>query len=80
LSAKLNFLISVDLVNRVKILNLVTQYFNAIIYFLKLQMLPKQIEEDPTRQIIQCDFTSLIHYANKRLVVKYYLKKKQCIK
>eukprot|EP00102_Acyrthosiphon_pisum_P024723 XP_016661933.1 PREDICTED: uncharacterized protein LOC100571491 isoform X2 [Acyrthosiphon pisum] len=59
-------IINVDLVNRVKILNLVTQYFNAIIYFLNLQMLPKQIEEDPIPQIIQCDFTSLIQYANKR--------------
>lgn len=35
-------------------------------------MLPKQIEEDPTHQIIQCDFSSLIQYASKRLVVKYY--------
>lgn len=60
------------MVIRVKILNLVTQYFNAIIYFLNFQMLPKPIEEYPTRQIILCDFTSLIQYANKRLVAKYY--------
>ncbi|KAL4105311.1 hypothetical protein QTP88_020559 [Uroleucon formosanum] len=59
-------IINIDLVNRVKIINLVTQYFNAIINFVNLQMLPKQIEEDPTRQIIQCDFSSLIQYASKR--------------
>jgi len=59
----------------VKIINLVTQYFNAIIYFINLQMLPEQIEENPTCQIIRCDFTSLIQYASKRLVAKYYKKK-----
>lgn len=63
------------MVDRLKIINFVTQYFNAIKYFLNVELLPKQIQENPTCQIIQSDFTSIIEYANKRLVIKYLEKK-----
>jgi len=64
-------LISVDYSYRVYTLNLVTQYFKAVTCFLGYGLLPESIEEDPTQKCIQCDFSSLIQYAIKRLVGKY---------
>lgn len=64
-----NFFISVDYSYRVYTLNLVTQYFKAVTCFLNYGLLPESNEEDPTQKIIQCDFSSLIQYAIKRLVI-----------
>lgn len=62
----LHFLISVDYSYRVYTLNLVTQYFKAVTIFLNYGLLPESIGEDPTQQLIHCDFNPLIQYANKR--------------
>lgn len=47
-------------------MNSVTQYFSGIMYFLNIGLLPKQIQDGPTCQITQSDFTSIIQYASKR--------------
>ncbi|KAL5237976.1 hypothetical protein ACI65C_005386 [Semiaphis heraclei] len=51
---------------RETIMNSVTQYFSGIMYFLNIGLLPKQIQDGPTCQITQSDFTSIIQYASKR--------------
>ncbi|KAL5237942.1 hypothetical protein ACI65C_005352 [Semiaphis heraclei] len=51
---------------RETIMNSVTQYFSGIMYFLYIGLLPKQIQDGPTCQITQSDFTSIIQYASKR--------------
>lgn len=57
-----NLFILDDLFNRVKILNMVIKYFEAIICFLDFELLPEPIG---------VDLTSLNQYANKRLVDTY---------
>lgn len=63
------FFFLVDYSYRVYTLNLVTDYFNAVICFLKYGLLPESLEEEPLHHNIQCRFTYLIQYANKRLVI-----------
>lgn len=58
--------ILVDYSNRVFTLNLVTDYFKAVICFINYGLLPESIEPDSNNHIIQCDFTSLIQYADNR--------------
>lgn len=60
------FFFLVDYSYRVYTLNLVTQYFKAVLCFLNYGLLPESIEQDPMQSLIQCDFTHLIQYANKR--------------
>lgn len=62
----LYFSILVDYSYRVYTLNLVTEYFKAVTCFLHYGLLPETIEKYPIQRNIQCDFTALIEYANKR--------------
>ncbi|VVC44631.1 Hypothetical protein CINCED_3A002568 [Cinara cedri] len=70
-------IINVDYSYRVFTLNLVTEYFKAVICFLNYGLLPESHEIDSINHIIQCDFTSLIQYAVKRRTefgnLKFYL-------
>ncbi|XP_050440382.1 protein ELYS-like isoform X2 [Adelges cooleyi] len=58
--------VHVDYSHRVYTLNLVTQYFKAVTCFLNYGLLPESLDKIPDQQTVQCDFTSLIEYANKR--------------
>lgn len=51
---------------RVYTLNLVTEYFKAVTCFLNYGLLPETIEKYPSQHNIQCNFTAMIEYANKR--------------